>query len=93
MRRQLLTLRQQLPPLTESALAECLTTQKRYKEAEPLLLRSYPAMKSNVGERDPRTAETLGRLATLYEAWGKPQDVARYRPARPRAATERAHNN
>ena len=69
----------QLIAVTEGALGECLTTQKRYADAEPLLLSSYAAMKFNVGEQDPRTAEARERLVTLYQSWGMPKDAARYR--------------
>ena len=70
----------QLIGISEGALGECLTAQKRYTEAEPLLLRSYTVMKSSVGEQDPRTEEALGRLAKLYKAWAKPANAARYQP-------------
>jgi serine/threonine-protein kinase len=63
---------------TEGALGECLTTQQRFAEAEPLLLRSYAARKSNLGEQDPRTMEARQRLTILYGAWGKSEEAARY---------------
>jgi tetratricopeptide (TPR) repeat protein len=75
--------------ITEGALGECLTTQKRHADAESLLLRSYAVMKSSLGQQDPRTAEAIGRLVTLYEAWGKPDDAGRYRLAPPQAAAVR----
>src|SRR5205823_1806114 len=37
----------QLIATTEGALGECLNTQKRFAEAEPFLLRSFAATKSN----------------------------------------------
>lgn len=54
---------------TQVALAECLTTQKRYAEAEPLLLESYRIVKST---------EIRQRLRTLYEVWHKPEKAAAY---------------
>jgi tetratricopeptide (TPR) repeat protein len=53
----------QLIAVTEGALGECLIALKRYADAEPFLLRSHAAMKSNVGEKDPRTVEARGRLS------------------------------
>ena len=39
----------------EGALGECFTAQKRYAEAEPLLLDSYHVLTSSQVKRDPRT--------------------------------------
>ena len=64
----------------EGALGECLTTQKRFAEAEPFLLRSYAETKNNLGEQDSRTMEARQRLKILYEAWGKPEKAAVVRP-------------
>lgn len=65
--------------LAKSALGECLTIQKRYEEAEPLLLRGYNDLKAALGEQQPRTAEAKQRLLALYQAWDKPDQIARYR--------------
>jgi serine/threonine-protein kinase len=65
--------------VANSALGECLTTQKRFAEAEPLLVESYTALKSRLGQRDPRTQEALQRLVKLYDAWDKPAQAAQYR--------------
>jgi serine/threonine-protein kinase len=62
----------------EGALGECLTTQKRFWEAEPLLLRSFAETKSNLSEKDPRTMEARQRLKTLYAAWQKPEAAVLY---------------
>ena len=63
---------------SEGALGECLTSQKRFSEAEPLLLRSYAARKSNLGEQDTRTLEARQRLKSLYLAWHKPEKAEGY---------------
>jgi tetratricopeptide (TPR) repeat protein len=68
----------QLIGASEGALGECLTTQKRYAEAEPLLQRSYATMRDVQGEHGPLTLEAVRRLAALYRAWGKPEESARY---------------
>ena len=64
---------------TQGALAECLTAQTRFDEAEPLLVESLAALEKTLGARDPRTARARHRLSKLYEAWGKPDEAARYR--------------
>jgi serine/threonine-protein kinase len=66
-----------------SALGECLTIQKRYHEAEPLLLNSYEALKISQGADNPRTTIALQRLTNLYEAWHKPDQATRYRALLP----------
>jgi tetratricopeptide (TPR) repeat protein len=65
--------------VANGALGECLTTQKRYAEAEPLLVESYGVLNSRLGTRDPRTTEAIWRLTTLYDLWGKPAQAAQYR--------------
>jgi tetratricopeptide (TPR) repeat protein len=65
--------------LANGALGECLTIEKRFPDAEPLLLSSYESLKSSQGAHNPRTGIALQRLISLYEAWGKPEQAARYR--------------
>ncbi len=62
-----------------SALGECFTIEKRYNEAEPLLLESYESLKSSQGASNPRTQIALQRLITLYENWGKLDSARAYR--------------
>jgi tetratricopeptide (TPR) repeat protein len=76
----------QLIGASEGALGECLTTQKRYAEAEPLLQRSYTTMKNAQGEHGPLTLEALRRLAALYQSWGKPEKAVRYQSAAAQSA-------
>jgi tetratricopeptide (TPR) repeat protein len=65
--------------LANSALGECLTIQKRYNEAEPLLLSSYEVLKISQGPDNPRTTIALQRLIALYENWGKLETANKYR--------------
>jgi eukaryotic-like serine/threonine-protein kinase len=65
--------------VANGALGECLTTQKSFSEAEPLLVQSYEVLNSRLGKRDPRTSEALRRLIDLYESWGKPAQAIQYR--------------
>jgi len=69
-----------------SQLGECFTAQKRYIEAEPLLMEGYNGLKTSLGESHPRTAEASQRLVSLYEAWKKPEMVARFRASVPKTS-------
>ena len=53
--------------LAKSALGECLTIEKRYHEAEPLLLESYGSLKNSQGADNPRTKLAGHRLDALYD--------------------------
>jgi len=61
------------------ALGEFLTAQSRFPEAESFLLSSYESLKKSQAKNSPRTRLALERLATLYEAWNKPDQAASYR--------------
>ena len=65
--------------LAHSALGECLTIEKRYNEAEPLLLASYETLKTSQGPNNPRTQLALQRLIKLYENWGRLDAASAYR--------------
>ena len=60
-------------------LGDCLAAQARYAEAEPLLNESYTILKAVHLPQSPMLDEARQRLVSLYEAWGKPQEAARYR--------------
>jgi serine/threonine-protein kinase len=64
---------------SQGLVGECLTAQKRFEEAEPLLLESHTAIEKALSARDPRTQSARERLVKLYEAWGKPEAAARFR--------------
>lgn len=57
--------------VSESSLGECLAAQKRYAEAEPLLARSYAALKAALGEQDQRTIEAHNRILRSHESQTK----------------------
>lgn len=61
------------------ALGEFLTAQGRFPEAESFLISSYESLKKSQAENSPRTRLALQRLATLYEAWNKPEQATSYR--------------
>ncbi|MGB2986558.1 MAG: serine/threonine-protein kinase [Phycisphaerae bacterium] len=62
-----------------SALGACLNSLKRFEEAEPLLLQSYPNIKAKHGESDKRTRKALQRIIDLYVGWGKTDKAAEFR--------------
>jgi len=63
--------------VAEGMLGEALAGQGRYAEAEPLLLSSYAVIRETIGEVQNFTvADSLGRLLTLYEGWGKEEQAA-----------------
>jgi len=66
---------------SRSVLGECLARQRRFAEAEPLVVESYEALKAFRGEQDERTVEALARVVALYEAWKRPDAAAKYRHA------------
>ena len=68
---------------TRSMLGEVLLGQRRFADAEPLLVQGYEGIKQ-CEEQLPadvriRVAEALERLVTLYEVWNKPDEAARWR--------------
>jgi tetratricopeptide (TPR) repeat protein len=68
---------------TQSLLGGCLLRQKRYADAEPLLLAGYAGLNRHekaIPARDKaRLSEALERLVRLYDAWGKPEQAAAWR--------------
>ncbi|MET0650798.1 MAG: protein kinase [Pyrinomonadaceae bacterium] len=65
--------------LTRGALGECLAAQKKFAEAEPLLLASYESLTLSQAGDNPRTSLAKRRLLELYAAWGKSEMLTRYR--------------
>jgi serine/threonine protein kinase/DNA-binding SARP family transcriptional activator len=67
----------------KSLLGGALAGQKRYSDAEPLLLQAYEGMKqrkANIPAEDkPRLMESLERLIRLYDSWSKPDQADRWR--------------
>jgi eukaryotic-like serine/threonine-protein kinase len=68
---------------TQSLLGGALLGRQRYAEAEPLLRQGYEGMRRGEtripADGKPRLAEALERVVQLYEAWGKPDEAARWR--------------
>jgi serine/threonine protein kinase len=67
----------------DALLGGALLGQKKYAEAEPLLLKGYEGMKQRESqipkEAKGNLAEAAERLVALYDAWGKPAEAAKWR--------------
>jgi Flp pilus assembly protein TadD len=65
-------------------VAGSLTPQKKYAEAEPLLLEAHAGLieaeaRNPEASRAARSRGIAGALAHLYELWGKPEQAAPWR--------------
>jgi tetratricopeptide (TPR) repeat protein len=69
---------------TESLLGECLTSQKRYSEAEPLLLSAAEVLgnSSDPAVTPTRSREAIDRVITMYKTWCKPELAGRWQQKR-----------
>jgi hypothetical protein len=67
---------------TKSMLGGALAGQKKFQEAEPLLVEGYSGMKEREAKIPPaaktRLSEAIRRLIDLYTAWEKPEEVAKW---------------
>lgn len=67
----------------KSQLGEALLDQKKYAEAEPLLLSGYRGLRkrqASIPQTDRACISTaLGRVVRLYEAWGKKDEADKWR--------------
>jgi tetratricopeptide (TPR) repeat protein len=71
---------------TKSLLGGALLGQRKYADAEPLLVAGYNGMKDGemlipVPDR-PKLTEARDRVVQLYEAWGKKDEADRWRKTR-----------
>ena len=65
-----------------SLLGAALTDLERFDEAERLLLAAFHALdgkRGALGAGPSRIADTVGRMAMLYESWSKPAQAAAWR--------------
>jgi len=70
----------------ESDLGACLTAVGRFEEAEKVLVDAHTLLDATGGERNAATQEALGRIADLYDAWGRPRQAAELRARLPQIA-------
>jgi tetratricopeptide (TPR) repeat protein len=74
---------------TRSLLGDALLGQKKYAEAEPILVQGYEGLKAREGQIPPlyaryRITEAGERVVQLYEAWGQTDKAAAWRTKLPR---------
>jgi tetratricopeptide (TPR) repeat protein/predicted Ser/Thr protein kinase len=76
-----------------AAWGEVLVKQKRYAEAEPVLLRALDVRMKVFGEKHVRTQKVIQLLGDCYDGWGKPVQAKAYRtrlvPAETKAAASK----
>jgi len=87
--RESLKIRQKVQPdywttfETKSLLGEALLEQKKYAEAEPLMMSGYRGMKKRedkIPDREKvQLTKALERLVHLYDTWDKPDEAAKWR--------------
>ena len=85
-------------PLIRSCITLCgltdpdiLLGQREYSKAERLWTHAIAASRRYLGETHPETHGCIHTLIELYDAWGKPDEAARYRamlPPEPTAPTQ-----
>src|SRR5262249_54303809 len=67
----------------QSMLGEALSGQKKFVEAEPLLIAGYEGMKQRAKSVPPQGSwlfdQAVERVVRHYEAQGKPDEVAKWR--------------
>ncbi len=62
-----------------AALGACLVRQRRFGEAESLLVQAYERLSASRGAAAAEAREALDGVVALYEAWGRPDTAATYR--------------
>jgi serine/threonine protein kinase len=60
-------------------LGNLLAERGRFSEAEPLVLSAYETFLATEGPDGPRTTDAAAWMVKLYEAWGRPDEAARFR--------------
>ena len=63
----------------ESLLGACSVGRGDYREAESLLIESYRILDKIRGPETTYTRKALERIVDLYQRWGKPTEVDRFR--------------
>ena len=71
---------------TQTLIARALVDQRRFAEAERLMLEAYPTVDAQFGARHPRVTAVVERIVALYDAWGKPEKAAEWRAKLPKPA-------
>ena len=67
--------------ITMRNLGRVRTARGQYEDAEHLLTEALRRHETGFGPAHPAARETRAALSALYEAWGRPDEAARYRPS------------
>ena len=70
--------------ISQGNLADTLAKLKRYDEAEQLFRTAITGQERVLGRQHPTTRRTVAKLVAMYEAWGKSEKVAEWRPKLPK---------
>ena len=70
--------------ISQGNLADTLAKLKRYDEAEQLFRTAITGQERVLGREHPTTRRTVAKLVAMYEAWGKSEKVAEWRPKLPK---------
>jgi tetratricopeptide (TPR) repeat protein len=65
--------------IVRRALGLALVRQKRFAEAEPMLLDAHESLAANTGPRSFETQQAVAALVELYDAWARPERAAQFR--------------
>jgi tetratricopeptide (TPR) repeat protein len=63
----------------KSLLAMCLVPQRRFDEAEALLLEAHTSLQGAFDPSHPRIQRVVERVVSLYEAWGRQAEADEWR--------------
>ena len=72
--------------MTRSLLGQCLVAQRRFADAERLLLAAYAAILSEFGAAHTRTTAVVEKIVELYDIWKRPGQATEWRTKLPRPA-------
>ena len=64
---------------SQAVLGLCLVQERKYAEAEPVLLTSLATLEKQRGADSADARRVRAWLVKLYAAWGRPESAARYR--------------
>ncbi len=66
-------------------LGKSLVRQRRFDEAEPLLLEGFAVIQSRCGDEHPQTHRAAATVATMYDNWQRPAAAEQFRRLASRA--------
>jgi len=71
------------PAASQSSVGGALAGQKKFQEAEPLLVEGYEGMKEREANIPPaaktRLSEAIRRLVELYTAWDRQEEALKWK--------------